>query len=125
MDSVFALYDAAVSALSALGLGYLLYSRRFAVAYPRFFRTLALGLLAFAVVSVGVALHPAASPVEALAGPFVLPALYLLVRRQLLAARDDGRFGALDQRISGRGDERDQTRTGDGSGAGTAHTENS
>lgn len=104
MDSVFALYDAAVSALSALGLGYLLYSRRFAVAYPRFFRTLALGLLAFALVSVAVAIHPAASPVEALAGPFVLPALYLLVRRELLAARDDGRFDALDGYAGDPGD---------------------
>jgi Flp pilus assembly protein TadB len=94
VTDAFALYEAAVSAVSAVGLLYLLYSGRFAVAYHRFFRALAVGLLAFAVVSVALALHPTTSTAEVLVGPFVLPALYLLVRRQLRESRADTDFEA-------------------------------
>lgn len=81
----FALYDAAMATLAAAALAYLLYSGRYAVAYSRFFETLAVGLLAFSLVAAALALLPTEFPGDALVGLFVLPALYVLVRSRLAA----------------------------------------
>lgn len=87
-----ALYDAVASGLSALALVYLLYSGRFAVAYAAFFRALAAGLLAYSAVAVVLAFLPGSFAADALVGLFVLPALYLLVRDQLLTDSDGVRL---------------------------------
>lgn len=79
----FALYDATMAAVAAAGLAYLLYSPRYAVAYARFVRTLAFGLLAFSLVAAMLALVPEGSSGDALVGLFVLPSLYVLLRSRL------------------------------------------
>jgi hypothetical protein len=85
---MFALYDAAMAAIAAAGLAYLLYSGRFAVAYATFLRTLAFGLLAFSIVAAVMAILPTEFPGDALLGLFVLPALYLLVRSEATVDHD-------------------------------------
>lgn len=81
--TAFALYDAAMAALAAAGLAYLLYSGRFVVTYATFLRTLGFGLLAFSIVAAVMALLPTAFPGDALLGLFVLPATYVLARSLL------------------------------------------
>lgn len=94
MVDAFALYDATMAALAAVGLAYLLYSERFVVAYRGFLRALAAGLFAFSVVATVLALLPGDYPGDALLGPFVLPSLYVLVRSQVGTDRGTGALEA-------------------------------
>lgn len=82
-----ALFDFAAGAVAAVSLAYLLYAETVTVHYPRFFRTVLVGLLAFAVTGpvIGTIAPAYIHAVHALAGLFVTVGLYGLLDRELTA----------------------------------------
>lgn len=80
-----ALFDFAAGAVAAVSLAYLLYAETVTVHYPRFFRTVLLGLLAFAVTGpvIGTFAPALIHAVHALAGLFITIGLYGLLDREL------------------------------------------
>lgn len=94
VDSI-ALFDFAAGAVAAVALAYLLYAETVSVHYPRFFRTVLAGLLAFAVTGpvVGTLAPAFIHAVHALAALFVTVGLYGLLQREL--DEDDSFEGLL------------------------------
>lgn len=98
----------ALGAVGAAAMLYLLYSETLVVAYDRFFRVVAVGLLVFALTGPAFQLFAPAllHAVHGLAGLFVTVGLYDLVARELGQGRgvaggmerpdDDVGFGDLD-----------------------------
>jgi hypothetical protein len=80
-----ALFDFAAGAVSAVALVYLLYAETVAVHYPRFFRTILVGLLAFAITGpvIGTFAPAFIHAAHAVAGLFVTIGLYGLLAREL------------------------------------------
>lgn len=95
VDSV-ALFDFAAGAVAAVALAYLLYAETVAVHYPRFFRTVLVGLLVFAVTGpiIGTVAPAFIHAVHGIAALFVTVGLYGLLLGELDdAAQFEGMFG--------------------------------
>lgn len=87
--------NVALSAVSALGLGYLLVSGKYVIGYPAFFRRVLLGLLLYAVTGV-IALSfqiTGIHLVHALSAFFVAAGCYSLLEVSFEQSDD---FGALE-----------------------------
>lgn len=94
VDTV-ALFDFAAGAVAAVALAYLLYAETVAVHYPRFFRTVLVGLLVFAVTGpvIGTFAHAFIHAVHGIAALFVTIGLYGLLHRELIDAEQfEGMF---------------------------------
>lgn len=89
-----ALFDFAAGVVSAAALAYLLYAETVTVHYPRFFKTVLVGLLIFAVTGpvIGTFASELIHGAHAVAGLFVAVGLYGLVSREL---DDEERFEGL------------------------------
>lgn len=95
VDSV-ALFDFAAGAVAAVALASLLYAETVAVHYPRFFRTVLVGLLVFAETGpvIGTVAPAFIHAVHGIAGLFATVGLYGLLQGELGdAAQFEGMFG--------------------------------
>lgn len=91
-----ALFDFAAGGVAAAALAYLLYAETVAVHYPRFFRTVLVGLLVFAVTGpvIGIFAPAFIHAVHGIAALFVTVGLYGLLARELSGDQGfEGLFG--------------------------------
>lgn len=88
------LFDFAAGAVAAVALAYLLYAETIAVHYPRFFRTVLIGLLVFAITGpiIGTFAPAFIHAVHGIAALFIAVGLYGLLAGEI---GDDERFEGL------------------------------
>ena len=87
---IFEYVNVVLSALSGLGIGYLLLSGKYAIGYPVFFRRVLAGLLLYAITGVVALVYalPGLHLVHALSSFFVAFGCYSLVEARLDAPDD-------------------------------------